>query len=413
MIRAVPYYQWSSEDSQREFERNYLRMVAAVTPFFAEDVLYDDPEGLACCVRVPKERCRIVQGKQNDTAIAKLLKTYRVKPGDTPLEQLTAEAVLAERIAKCYSQVFHDFLYQDSTKEGQVNRKNLRELLLLRLQPGKVPKQYQQYRYDHDSKSSDGKLKKRHAKALYEYVYPYGKFSQLKNTNGHIGIHDFVSMLDVKVCPYCNRIYTTTVNTGKQRVRPQLDHFHSKNHYPFLALSINNLIPVCSVCNLLKLDTDEDLIYPYEESFADESHVFTTNIPVDHTVPALEGIAISEDDFEIKMKYSNEIEDKDRRKRIKTSIETLALEELYQSHREYVSYLYRQRYILTNLLAQDLFKQFPNLFSSEKDVESLFALMNIDREHWGDRPLAKLTHDILAEIDLLYFQTSQQTTDPC
>lgn len=29
-------------------------------------------------------------------------------------------------------------------------------------------------------------------------------------------------------------------------------------------------------------------------------------------------------------------------------------------------------------------------------------MMNTDYERWGDRPLSKLTHDILDEIDELY-----------
>ena len=68
----------------------------------------------------------------------------------------------------------------------------------------------------------------------------------------------------------------------------------------------------------------------------------------------------------------------------------------------HVSMLYRQRYILTEQMAQDYYEQFPKMFSSASDVEFLFALMNTDREHWGDRPLAKLTHDIREEIDELY-----------
>ena len=206
----------------------------------------------------------------------------------------------------------------------------------------------------------------------------------------------------MKVCPYCNRLFITTVNTPTRRIRPQLDHFRNKNDYPFLALSVNNLIPSCGVCNLLKLTNDEGMIYPYEESFADEEYIFATDIPLHHTVPALEGIAISDDDFRIGMKYKSAITDEARCRRIEESVKTLALKELYQSHREYVSKLYRQRYILTEQMARDISGQFPGLFSSADDVEFLFALMNTDRERWGERPLAKLTHDIREEIDELY-----------
>lgn len=395
MIRVTPYYAWKPEEAQRVFERDYLRMVAAVTPFFPEDMLFDDPEGLAACVKAPKTRSHTGNGKNTDTAIGKLLKLYEVEDGEKPEGQLVAEAVLAERIVERYSTGLHNYLYQ-SAGNGFVNRYNLRELLVLKLREGKVP-EYLNFKLDRKDREQ-----KKHAKALYEYVFPYDRFSKLKNGNGHIGIHDFVERLGVKVCPYCNRLFVTTANSKNRRVQPQLDHFRNKNDYPFLALSVNNLIPSCGVCNLLKLANDEDMIYPYEESFADEEHIFATNIPLNHTVPALEGIAISKEDFKIELKFNGEMKDEKRGERIKKSIGILALEELYQSHREYVSNLYRQRYILTNQMAQDIYKQFPNLYSSENDVEFLFALMNTDREHWGERPLAKLTHDIRAEIDELY-----------
>ena len=217
--------------------------------------------------------------------------------------------------------------------------------------------------------------------------------------------------LGVKVCPYCNRLFTTTVNTKGHRIRPQLDHFRNKSKYPFLALSINNLVPACGVCNLLKLDKDRnDLIYPYDEDFETEDYVFKTNIPASHSVPALEGVPLKEDDFQILMARRNPdipTQDKERLERVKHSIQELSISELYQSHRDYVVFLYRQRYILTKQLAQDLFNQFGNvngkkLFDSVEDVEHVFTLMHTDYVNWGNRPLAKLTRDITAEIDELY-----------
>ena len=391
MIRVTPYYEWESEEARREFERDYLRMVAAVTPFFPEDVLFDDPEGLDDCAKSPRLRRRKKSDRDVDTGISKLMKAYQVVDGG----DLASEAELAEKIVENYSKGLHDYLYQDA-RGGHVNREKLRELLLTRLPGGQVPACLN-FKLDRNDREQ-----KKHAKALYEYVFCYEEFSKLKNGSGHIGIHDFVARLGVKVCPYCNRLFITTVNTPNRKVRPQLDHFRNKNDYPFLALSVNNLIPSCGVCNLLKLTNDEGMIYPYEESFADEEYIFAADIPLNRTVPALTGIAISENDFRIRMRFKGAVTDKARGKRIEESVKTLALEELYQSHREYVSMLYRQRYILTEKMAQDYYGQFPDLFSSASDVEFLFALMNTDREHWGDRPLAKLTHDIREEIDELY-----------
>ena len=57
-----------------------------------------------------------------------------------------------------------------------------------------------------------------------------------------------------RTCSYCNQAYAFTVqldqSDGKGRgARPTLDHFYAQDHYPHLALVLNNLIPACASCN--------------------------------------------------------------------------------------------------------------------------------------------------------------------
>ncbi|MCE7733194.1 hypothetical protein [Vibrio campbellii] len=66
--------------------------------------------------------------------------------------------------------------------------------------------------------------------------------------------------LAIKVCPYCNieGIKPDDNNNDDERVyRPPLDHYFPKSIYPFLSISIYNLVPCCSKCNTTyKLDYD-------------------------------------------------------------------------------------------------------------------------------------------------------------
>lgn len=56
--------------------------------------------------------------------------------------------------------------------------------------------------------------------------------------------------LNVNVCPYCNQLPTYTIGTSlKKGVRPEFDHFLDKVRFPYLALSIYNLVPSCHICN--------------------------------------------------------------------------------------------------------------------------------------------------------------------
>ncbi len=55
----------------------------------------------------------------------------------------------------------------------------------------------------------------------------------------------------VKVCPYCNSesVYALEVVDRQKPYLSSFDHFFPKHRYPFLALSLYNLIPSCFRCN--------------------------------------------------------------------------------------------------------------------------------------------------------------------
>lgn len=73
----------------------------------------------------------------------------------------------------------------------------------------------------------------------------------------------FFNLFDeVNACPYCNRNYINPIHKkekfGKdnQNQAPDIEHFFPKSIYPFLSLSISNLIPSCAFCNKIKSDYD-------------------------------------------------------------------------------------------------------------------------------------------------------------
>lgn len=69
-------------------------------------------------------------------------------------------------------------------------------------------------------------------------------------------------MLNIKVCPYCNHNFTLYIDIlGKTKKKGlfQFDHFYDKSDYPYLSMSLYNLIPSCSLCNHQKRTTLLDL----------------------------------------------------------------------------------------------------------------------------------------------------------
>ena len=83
--------------------------------------------------------------------------------------------------------------------------------------------------------------------------------------------------LNVKSCPYCNMHYTLFAEDGKyykdKLTKFQFDHFFDKADYPFLSMSLYNLIPSCGVCNQGKSTGHLSLkFHPYAYSIADQFH---------------------------------------------------------------------------------------------------------------------------------------------
>ncbi|HDR7588504.1 TPA: HNH endonuclease, partial [Bacillus mycoides] len=80
------------------------------------------------------------------------------------------------------------------------------------------------------------------------YLIEIGK--QIKHWNAY----EYIKLLRIKVCPYCNAQFTLTIHTTNDKAeggpsRAELDHFIPKNEYPIFSMSLYNLVPSCKVCN--------------------------------------------------------------------------------------------------------------------------------------------------------------------
>ncbi len=84
----------------------------------------------------------------------------------------------------------------------------------------------------------------------------------------------YSSRLNVKCCPYCNQHYTLCIEDEKPNrvglAKFQFDHFFGKNRYPFLSMSMYNLIPSCPTCNHGKASAELPLKFnPYHQEIGD------------------------------------------------------------------------------------------------------------------------------------------------
>ncbi len=243
--------------------------------------------------------------------------------------------------------------------------------------------------------------------------------------------------LHVRVCPYCNQIYTVTLPSPEElregenfkTTRATFDHFYSKSEHPYLAVSLFNLIPSCSVCNGNKSNKKEKIIYPYDQEFGKDA-VFRVIPDFSQEEPEKEGNILNflcgqSDSFYIKFMGKEDIylssdlrveerlsgiEDAELRERIITSIGRFKLEEIYKEHKQEIRDILRNRYyfdehyvktvICPMLRAKMGVDSKKNLDEDniERMAMDMLFFSNIRVEEWGQRPLNKLVSDILEQL---------------
>ena len=82
----------------------------------------------------------------------------------------------------------------------------------------------------------------------------------------------------VRYCPYCNAdmVYTITCDDNGKTYKSAFDHFYPRSRYPFLGLSLYNLIPSCDRCNSkFKHDKYKETLetfHPYLDDVDSETH---------------------------------------------------------------------------------------------------------------------------------------------
>jgi len=216
---------------------------------------------------------------------------------------------------------------------------------------------------------------KRHELSKIEKKYFFTMYERLQKA-------EFIKKINIQTCPYCNRNYIFNfTRNNKQEATAQLDHFFDKSKYPYLAVSIYNLVPSCNVCNQRKSSKQEDIFYPYEESFND-------SVKFKYNYENLSKIKI-----EFDIKYNEE--------KVNNHIEIFNLEHLYNEHKDIVLELIQKREIYPDSYIDELTNQYPNMFNNKEDVLRLITCGYVDDKDLHKRPLSKLIKDISEQLELI------------
>lgn len=197
-------------------------------------------------------------------------------------------------------------------------------------------------------------------------------------------------MLNIKVCPYCNHNFTLYIDIlGKTNMKGlfQFDHFYDKSDYPYLSMSLYNLIPSCSYCNHQKRTTQLDIRYnPYFKAISEEFHFKVV------------------DSFQLRSgkKGADKIDIKIERNVSRQGVDELQndlhLEEQYGRHRDIVQEIYDKVYNET------YYRNMLTCIPDEDREKSLNQWLGIplDKNDIDKRPLTKFCQDVLKQARMEY-----------
>ena len=208
----------------------------------------------------------------------------------------------------------------------------------------------------------------------------------------HEVAYKYLTQLNLRTCPYCNRQYTFTIRKGGDETfhtRPEYDHFFDKSSYPLLALSFYNLVPSCHDCNHGK-STKSSGINPFFDGF---SAKFVIAGKDGRRLNKNEIARLNDpDEFSVEFDYPSDDE--------KQNIATFGLREQYNEHKDYVQEMIDKSVAYNSVMQQGIVDSFQGTFQSAKDVYHFVWGHDLGLAEQENRPLSKLTADILEQLGI-------------
>jgi len=229
-------------------------------------------------------------------------------------------------------------------------------------------------------------------------VFNYKKFCD--NDGNGFNAYAHLNKLGVTVCPYCNRQYISIVEKKGDlgKTRPELDHFHPKSKYPYLALSFYNLIPSCHVCNSSLKGTKDLNCNPYEKHF-DENATFKT-VPVKLKDKEDKGYYSAQSFLGVEEAFKIDLDTDDVK--TKEDYETLRLDDLYNQHKDIASEIIKKAQLYGDDKKSELVKLYGETLGITEEQIDRFVLGNYtEDEDMAKRPLSKFTRDIAREFGIV------------
>jgi len=210
--------------------------------------------------------------------------------------------------------------------------------------------------------------------------------------------YKIIDKLQIKSCVYCNAQLTINVKEGaKQKSRLQLDHFYSKDKYPFLSASFYNLIPCCSSCNQTKSNKKVDL----DKHF----HLYSINhglnpfrFKIDNSTILKYLLSKQKDCSVLKIQFGSS--QSENFEFAKTHDNLFNITGIYDTQKDILEEQIIKAIFYDRSMQEVLIKQFSRLFIDKSTIKRMLIGNYYEEEDIHKRPMSKLIQDISKQLNL-------------
>jgi 5-methylcytosine-specific restriction endonuclease McrA len=204
----------------------------------------------------------------------------------------------------------------------------------------------------------------------------------------------YFSKIGIKACVYCNSQLTVTIakKNGAYGARFDVDHYHSKDSYPFLSISLFNLYPSCSSCNRGKSTNKIHFELYSDDSDKVSKSDFSFKLAAYSKAKYLLTKSITSIDFEFA---------EPKKKGFNSFKETFHIEEIYQTQCDLIEELIIKSQIYTDTYKRGLRDEFSKLALHSKLFERVIVGNYNEEKHIHKRPMSKIMMDIAEDLGLI------------
>ena len=212
----------------------------------------------------------------------------------------------------------------------------------------------------------------------------------------------YLKSTNIKTCVYCNSQNTLVIekiysDKKKRRVidtqaKLELDHFHSKSKYPFLATSFFNLYPTCGNCN--KAKSDKDALFELY-TYSDELDIF--RFKIDDKSILDYWINLDREELKIDLKpvfYAD-------KKTLKNHNDLFQVQAIYDKQKDFGEELVWKAKVNPKIYKETMYKMFKSLFPDKTYIDRAIIGNYVKPEETFKRPMAKYTQDLARQLKLI------------